>query len=141
MKKRGFGVQKWNGVGGKPENNESLEQTAVREAKEEIKVNINPQDLEKVADFKFYFSKDKKDWNQEVHVYFYKKWQNEPQETEEMIPQWFDFDKIPYNEMWAGDKYWFPRVLKGEKLEGEFYFNEDTNKLDKIDIRSMPLDL
>ena len=36
MKKRGFGEGKWNGVGGKPNAGESIEEVAVRETKEEI---------------------------------------------------------------------------------------------------------
>ncbi len=136
MKKRGFGNKKWNGVGGKPEKNESIEETAIREAKEEIRVDIDIKNLEKVADFKFYFTQEKKDWDQEVQIYLVKKWQGEPQETEEMMPKWFDFDQIPYQEMWTDDKYWLPRVLKGEKLEGEFYFNKENNDFDKMDIRT-----
>ncbi len=133
MKKRGFGVDKWNGVGGKSQGNESIEKTAVREVKEEIKVDIDIKDLEKVATFKFYFSHKPK-WNMEVRFYFCYKWQGEPQETEEMRPQWFNLVDIPYKEMWIDDIHWLPQVLKGERFEGEFYFNEDINKLDKIDI-------
>lgn len=136
MKKRGFGVQKWNGVGGKPEGEETIEETAVREVKEEIKVDIQVPNLEKVADFKFYFPKDKQNWDQEVHIYLVKKWQGEPQETEEMSPKWFDLDKIPYEQMWADDIHWLPRVLQGEKLTGKFYFNQNINGFDKIELKN-----
>ena len=36
MKKRGFGVSKWNVVGGKQQIGETIRQTALREMKEEI---------------------------------------------------------------------------------------------------------
>ena len=37
MKKRGFGVNRWNGVGGKVDDqNETIEEAAKRETKEEI---------------------------------------------------------------------------------------------------------
>ncbi|MBI2030953.1 NUDIX domain-containing protein, partial [Candidatus Kaiserbacteria bacterium] len=36
MKKRGFGTGKWNGVGGKVHDGETIEQAAVREVHEEI---------------------------------------------------------------------------------------------------------
>jgi len=127
MKKRGFGVDKWNGVGGKQQDNEDIDITAVREAEEEIKVKINPQNLEKIATFKFYFPY-KPEWDIKVHFYFCYKWEGDPEETEEMKPQWFDLDKIPYEEMWVDDIHWLPRALKGEKLKGEFYFNKNTNK-------------
>lgn len=136
MKKRGFGVNKWNGVGGKQEQGEEIDITAVREVEEEIKVKIDPQDLEKIATFRFYFPY-KPEWHMEVHFYFCYKWQGEPEETEEMKPEWFDLNKLPYDKMWSDDIHWLPRVLKGEKLEGELYFNEDNNTLnpDKINIR------
>jgi 8-oxo-dGTP diphosphatase/2-hydroxy-dATP diphosphatase len=35
MKKRGFGVGRWNGFGGKVENGESIEEAALRELNEE----------------------------------------------------------------------------------------------------------
>ena len=138
MKKRGFGVNKWNGVGGKKEENESIDITAVREVEEEIKVKIDPKNLEEIAVFKFYFP-FKPEWHMEVHFYFCYKWKGEPEETEEMKPQWFDLDEIPYEKMWSDDIHWLPRVLKGDKLEGELYFNEDNNTLNpnKINIRKI----
>jgi len=50
MKKRGFGVGKWNGVGGKIDSakgDRNVVDAAIRESEEEIGVKIN--DLEKVA--------------------------------------------------------------------------------------------
>lgn len=138
MKKRGFGVGKWNGVGGKQQGDEDIDTTAIREVEEEIKVKIDPQDLEKVAAFKFYFPY-KPEWNMEVYFYFCYKWQGKPEETEEMKPQWYDLDKLPHDQMWEDYIHWLPRVLRGEKLEGEIYFNEDNNTLnpDKINIRKI----
>lgn len=132
MKKRNFGVGKWNGVGGKPEENETIEETAIREAKEEIGVLINLFDLEKVANFKFFFKDGK--WDQHVHIFFCRKWSSDIIESDEMKPQWFDIDKIPYENMWQDDKYWLPRILNGEKLEGEFCFNDNNDGFDKINI-------
>ncbi|MDO8590857.1 MAG: NUDIX domain-containing protein, partial [bacterium] len=40
MKKRGFGVGKFNGVGGKVTAGESVLEAMIREAKEEIRVKI-----------------------------------------------------------------------------------------------------
>jgi hypothetical protein len=38
MKKRGFGVGKWNGYGGKLEDGESIERCAIRELEEECSI-------------------------------------------------------------------------------------------------------
>ena len=56
MKKRGFGVGKWNGTGGKGEENESSRQTAIRETEEEI--GVTPQLLEKAAFLTFHFAEE-----------------------------------------------------------------------------------
>ena len=64
MKKRGFGVGKWNGVGGKIDSEKgdrNITDTAIRETEEEIGVKI--KDLEKVAVLSFYFPY-KKEWDQ-----------------------------------------------------------------------------
>ena len=46
MKKRGFGTGKYNGVGGKIENGETLNEAMIRETKEEI--GVIPTKYEKV---------------------------------------------------------------------------------------------
>ncbi len=124
MKKRGFGVGKWNGYGGKIENDESIVDAAIREMKEEIEVTVNPTDLNLVGQLKFFFP-SKPEWNQEVNIFLITAWQGTPAETEEMKPEWFVIDKIPYSQMWPDDQYWLPLVLSGKKIRGEFYFTED----------------
>ncbi len=122
MKKRGFGMGRWNGVGGKVEQGETLDEAAIRETKEEI--GVTPLVITPVATLKFYYPPQRaKGKNIQVKVYTCTAWQGEPAETEEMRPQWFGIDKIPYEEMWSDDKYWLPLVLGGKKLEAEFYFD------------------
>ena len=58
----------------------------------------------------------------------------EPKETEEMQPQWFAVEDIPYQKMWADDRYWYPLLLAGKKFEGDFYF-ENTHKLVKHQLK------
>lgn len=127
MKKRGFGEGRWNGIGGKPEKNELIEQTAIRECLEEIKVL--PINIKQVASLNFYFSSDKSDWNQQVLVYICDEWEGEPTETEEMKPKWYKIDNIPYKSMWKDDSYWLPVVLDGNYVEADFTFDENDNVL------------
>jgi len=134
LKKRGFGVNRWNGVGGKPKDGETIEQTMVRETEEEILVT--PTNFWQVAQLDFYFV-DKPEWNQRVLVYLADEWKNEPGETEEMAPQWFKKSVLPFVEMWPDDPYWLPQVLAGEKLEAEFLFGVNDTILDKkVTLRS-----
>ncbi len=125
MKKRGLGVGKWNGVGGKLDKGESVEEAAKREMQEEI--GVTPLTLDKRAELYFYHpvQDNGSDYNQKVVVYFVKDWEGEPQESEEMRPRWFSFEQIPYQEMWPDDKEWLPLVLAGKKVEGHFLFDAD----------------
>jgi len=136
MKKRGFGMGKWNGYGGKPETGENLIDCAIRETKEEIGVEIAQGDLIQLGRMEFYFT-DKPDWNQEVNLYRVNKWQGEPTETEEMKPQWFRVSEIPFDQMWLEDKFWMPLFLAGKKFEGEFYYNKDGTDIEKYDLREI----
>ena len=124
MKKRGFGVGKWNGVGGKidlEKGDKNIEDTAIRETEEEIGVKI--KNLERVALLRFSFPYNK-NWNQDVHVFLVGKWEGDPKESEEMSPKWFQVDSLPLEKMWDDDKFWVSRVLSGEKLKAEFVFKE-----------------
>lgn len=135
MKKRGFGKNLWNGVGGKPEHGETIEQTAIRECREEI--GVVPNSLEKVALLDFYFPEASSDWNQQVHVFFCTSWKNEPAETEEMAPAWYELGKIPYEKMWEDDQYWLPLVIDNKFVTAKFWFGED-EKLHKKVIQTKP---
>ena len=130
MKKRGFGEGNWNGFGGKIEEGETVTRAAVREVKEESGVRVNERDLEEVALIDFHFTDGKR---LEVHTYFIRAWEGEPTETEEMKPEWFRFEDIPYDAMWADDPHWLPRVLHGEKLRGVVHFNADGKSIDEME--------
>lgn len=130
MKKRGFGKDKWNGTGGKLHEGETPEMAIVRETEEEIGVKVEVSAMEKVAVIDFHFV-EKPDWDQQCHVYMTKSWGGEPAETEEMRPQWFPFDAIPYDAMWVDDAYWLPLVLAGKKVKAEFHFEEGGKKMVK----------
>ena len=110
MKKRGFGVGRWNGFGGKIEEGETIEQGAHRELEEEV--GIKALDMQKVGILDFSFENDPKIL--EVHIFKITDFTGEPLESEEMKPQWFPFDSIPFDQMWSDDKYWFPYLLNNK---------------------------
>ena len=136
IKKRGFGAGKFNGVGGKVEEGETVEAAAVREIEEEIGVVADPANMEKVGNVKFYF-KDKPEWDQHMHVFLVKDWKGDPQESEEMAPVWYSKSDIPFDTMWPDDKHWLPAVLSGKKVEGKFYFVNEGAQIDDFDIREV----
>lgn len=124
MKKRGFGEGRWNGVGGKVGLGERVEQAAVRECQEEILVR--PIEYKQVADIDFIFPHNS-GWDVHASVYICTQWQGEPTETEEMRPQWYDLQNIPYDEMWVDDKLWLPLVIKGLYVKASFSFDSNDN--------------
>lgn len=133
MKKRGFGVGKLNGVGGKVQAGEAIEAAAVREAKEEIGVDVEEGDLVQVAELDFSFE-GKPEWDINCHVFFARRWSGIPAESEEMAPEWHDRTKVPFDKMWIDDKYWLPMVLNGDYVRATFNFNNDGSALLKYSI-------
>lgn len=121
MKKRGFGAGRWNGVGGKLDPGETVEQALVRECQEEI--NVTPTGYEKCAEIVFHEQHEGAQEALHVHAFLCIEWTGKPIETEEMAPKWFAIDSIPYEEMWADDPYWLPLVLQGKKLACEFHLD------------------
>ena len=127
MKKRGFGKGKWNGVGGKLETGETIVEALIRECQEEIEVT--PTNYWPVAELDFLQDATTDPWHMYGYVYLCDAWDGEPSETEEMAPQWFDIDKIPYETMWDDDKYWLEQALSGKKLVGTFTFDDNDRML------------
>lgn len=125
MKKRGFGVGRWNGVGGKLEGSETIEEAAIRECYEEI--GVTPHNLEKVAHLNFFFPGEAPSIC--THTFVSRRWTGEPAESEEMAPKWFLHGEIPYGEMWQDDKHWLPPVIEGNKVVASFSFDEQDNLL------------
>lgn len=130
MKKRGFGIGKWNGAGGKVEADESIEAAAIRECQEEI--GVTPKQLHYRGELHFI---DLPDVEHYCYVYEATEWDGEPTETEEMRPRWFALNDIPYDKMWPDDRYWIPKFLQGIPFKGEVVVENDTIKV--CDIREL----
>lgn len=122
MKKRGFGVGKYNGFGGKVHDGETIEDAAKRELFEEAGVTAN--NLEKLGVLDFSWQGKESDVL-EVNIFKVTDFSGEPVESEEMKPQWFTIKEIPYEKMWADDKYWLPLFLENKKFKGKFIFDEN----------------
>jgi mutator protein MutT len=127
-KARGFGKGKWNGSGGKKEEDETIEESVIREIKEETNIKIN--NFEKVGEIEFVFTENN-DSNNYTHVYLCKEWEGKPKDGGEGELRWYKFNEIPLDKMWDDDKYWLPSVLKGEKVHMRFFFDEYSKVIKK----------
>jgi mutator protein MutT len=111
MKKRGFGSGMWNAPGGKADPGETAEAAAIRETQEEV--GVTPTVIQFLGDIKFYMPSLPDFPGHHIHVYTATAWDGEPIESEEMRPQWFMRDALPYDTMWPADRRWLPEVLNG----------------------------
>lgn len=121
MKKRGFGMGKWNGFGGKVDEGETIEEAAKRELFEEAGITVNAMENVGILDFSWH---GKENEVLEANIFKATDFSGEPQETEEMKPQWFLVNEIPFEKMWSDDKYWLPMFLENKKFKGKFIFDE-----------------
>ena len=127
MKKRGFGAGRWNGFGGKLNLGEDIIDAAKREVEEEAGIKIIGN-MERcgIIDFSWVGKPE----ILEVHVFRANEFSGEPTESEEMRPQWFHVNEIPFTEMWADDPHWLPLFLSGKTFRGNFVFDENDKVLD-----------
>lgn len=126
-KKRGFGEGLWNGFGGKinPEG-ETPEQAMHRELQEEA--GIIPNNLRYRGLLHFTFE-DRPDTLAEVHVFEIPSFTGTIQESEEMLPQWFTLDTIPYRNMWSDAQHWLPDFLKGKHIKGKAHYQDKETRV------------
>ncbi len=122
MKKVRFGAGRWNGFGGKVEENETVEETCVREMLEESGIKILSYEKRGVLEFE---SKNREGETLEMHIFYSDKFEGEPVESDEMAPKWFNIAEIPFSDMWPSDIYWMSLFLAGKKFRGKFLFGDD----------------
>lgn len=120
-KRRGLGAGKINAPGGRVEAGETLLDAAVRETVEEV--GVRPLDPRLRGRLRFAFADG---YRLECHVFTADGCEGEAHETEEAFPLWVGLDAIPYDEMWADDALWVPKMLAGRApFAGRFAFDGD----------------
>jgi 8-oxo-dGTP pyrophosphatase MutT (NUDIX family) len=119
-----FGGGKWNGPGGKLKENENPQDCAKREIIEEIGVKVS--NLRKRGLLKFFKGND-------VFiicdVFATNEFEGEPKSGREGMVDWFNFNDLPFKEMWPDDKLWMPLMLQGKEFEGDFYFDDNLKEI------------
>jgi 8-oxo-dGTP pyrophosphatase MutT (NUDIX family) len=130
-KKYGFGMNKYNGYGGKTEPGENPFDAIKREVMEEAEIEVN--EITKIGEITFFMNKKDvagaNSFNMHdelfVHVFIGRGIVGTPKETNEMIPYWFNANELPYDEMWSDDIYWMPFLLQEKPFKGYCKFGGD----------------
>ncbi|KAF8906735.1 NUDIX hydrolase domain-like protein, partial [Gymnopilus junonius] len=120
-KKRGFGMGKYNGFGGKVEQGETPLQAAVRELEEESGVKAV---LEHIGSL--FFLSDDAEWASQIEIYRTDSYEGTITESDEMRPEWFSASPaelqvpaIPFSKMWETDVVWLPLLITKKKFADE----------------------
>ena len=130
-KKKGeIGTNTLNGPGGKCEPGESLIECVVRETREEVRIELDPTDITETALITFYTGSVP---DFEMHVFFTNHFSGTPQETDDMIPGWYDLNNRPLERMLEADRTWFERVARGERLRANAYYRERAKDFERIE--------
>jgi len=119
-----FGGGKWNGPGGKAKENETPLECAKREILEEV--GVTATELEKNGVITFFKGDE---LFTTCNVFKIKNFNGKPRESREGIVKWFDFNEIPFKQMWPDDKFWMPLLFQGKKFEGIFHFDNELKEI------------
>lgn len=135
-KRRGFGIAKWNGFGGKIETGETFKDCAIRELYEESGLKGKEEDLELVAFLDFHFQ-DAPELDHIGYVYLLRHFQGRVRQTEEMEPHWFGPHDLPFEEMWQGDRKWIPLIQQGKIIKGCITFGTDGETVAHMELHEL----
>jgi 8-oxo-dGTP diphosphatase len=124
LKRTGFGTGKIVGIGGHVEPGESEAEAVVREVREETGVTVRQEDLADAGVVQFVFPA-RPAWDMHTRLFTARRWVGEPEESDEIMPQWFQTGILPVDRMWQDADHWLPVVLEGGRVNVVVTLNSD----------------
>lgn len=111
---------KWNGLGGKLEEEETPEKGAMREVEEES--GLKPTELSLAGILTFPKVDRKNDWY--TFVYTCRKFTGKLKESKEGKLKWHRTDKLLELNLWEGDYIFLPWILARKLFSAKFIYDE-----------------
>jgi 8-oxo-dGTP diphosphatase len=128
----GLGMGKVVAPGGKLEPGETPGEAAVREVREEVGLDVAPQDLELVGELTYPFP-TKPSWSQKSWAFRALGDFGEPVPSDELAAGWIPIADIPVYDMWDDARYWLPTALTGALVQATFEFGDDLSTVSRSD--------
>lgn len=131
----------YSGYGGGVDEDETPEEAVVREAKEEADVVVDEKDLKKVAVLTKYTKHIPENIQSvfKLTIFLCDKWDGEVQDLPGMKSKWFDFDKLPTEQMFPENNIVFPLFLEGKlvKMDSSYVKKDGKAELISRDLREV----
>lgn len=118
----GIGTGRLVGPGGKLEPGETAEEAAVREVAEEVGIVV--RSLVRIAELAYTFP-HRSAWSQHSTAFVSRDWSGDPMASEELAPDWYPIDAIPFGRMWDDARLWLPDALAGRFIRAECSYAAD----------------
>lgn len=136
VKKNDVNKDKWIGVGGKFEDNESPDDCLLREVKEETGLTLTSFRMRGVVtflsgrgDFEYMF------------LYTADRWEGELRPCDEGVLEWVDIDKVWDLNLWEGDKIFFRLIDEDAPFFSLKLVYDGTDKLRKAVLNGQEMEL
>jgi len=120
-----FGGSRWNGPGGKLEEQEEPEEAIIREVREETGLVIENPRFHGIMVLVFGVPEY---YRLTAHIYTAHAFTGKPSGNEEGRLRWFPKNRLPYDLMWVDNRYWLPIVLAGGCVRGFCVFENDDGR-------------
>ncbi len=128
LKKTGFGTGRIVTLGGKIEPGETPAAAAVREVREESGIFVEEKDLSPLGTVRWSFPA-RPQWNMEAAVFTAERFSGTATDSDEVDPEWFPVDALPWEGMWDDAAYWLPQIIDGTWIDARIVLNPDNSSV------------